>query len=124
MPTESKLKSSNTYRESFEDRRLRMPKPQDDVPDLSRKSSMISNMSMVTERKSTFMERVSETFSMRSSQAPLPPPKTSNDTINVTLAFNYEDYPTQKIEIKIHKTRDVNDLFERTQTWLTDNYNY
>ena len=101
-----------------------MPKPQDDMPDLSRKSSKISDISMATERKSTFMERVSETFSIRSSTAPLPPPKNNNDTINVTLVLNYQEYDPQKIEIKIHKTRDVNDLFERTQTWLTDNFNY
>ena len=42
----------------------------------------------------------------------------------VTIHFIYKDCPEQTLNLRIHKSRDVADLFTRTKTWLETEFNY
>ena len=98
-------------RESYEDRRLRMPKPDPQVPDLGKAGS----------RAGSIIDSI------------LPPlrhsisaPKTTADssTVKLTLTLKYESYAAQELTVEMHKSRDVSDLYDRTETWLTQCFNY
>ena len=45
------------------------------------------------------------------------------NTVEVKVVLKFEDYSQQEFDIKIHKSREVSDLYSRTQTWLQEKFN-
>ena len=44
--------------------------------------------------------------------------KHCEDTIQVQVIFKFEDYQQQELTIRIHESRDTEDIYIRTKNWL------
>ena len=50
-------------------------------------------------------------------------PNNSN-LINLTIVLRYENFEDQVLDLTIHKSRDLQDVRERTTNWLCEKFNF
>ena len=92
-------------------------------PDLSRKWSQLDDTTYVDESIVSEQQPQSQEVDI------------CRDTITITVIFMYEEsnpddkaaptnFPEQKLQMLIHKERDVIDVWAKTQQWLTSEFNY
>lgn len=42
----------------------------------------------------------------------------------MTVILKFDNFPSQELQVNIHKSRDVADLWKRTLSWLVDNFQF
>ena len=80
-------------------------------------------MNSISRISSTFTRYSREANSNRRSMAESFASKRA-DTVNLKLILSYDDFDTQELPLQIHTSRDVSDLYSRTQVWMMDNFNF
>ena len=119
--------SSLYARTSYADRQLLMPKPEqpkdEKVPDLgSRLSRTISSLSRSISGVSAQPEEKEQRAD--SSATGFRPPSSRGDLITLKIVLKYLDCTKQELDIAIHKSRDVQDVHQRTTQWLCEKFHF
>ena len=84
----------------------------DDVPDLSKRilRGISENWKKTASNESSSQISQSQAFIVR--------PGKIADCINLKILLKYEDFDVQELEVKIHKSRDIQDIHDRTSSWM------
>ena len=48
----------------------------------------------------------------------------TNNLLNLTIVLRYENFEDQILDLTIHKSRDLQDVRERTTNWLCEKFNF
>lgn len=104
-----------------------MPKPEqpkdEKVPDLgSRLSRTISSLSRSISGVSAKPEE--KELPGDSSATGFRPPSSRGDLITLKIVLKYLDCTKQELDIAIHKSRDVQDVHQRTTQWLCEKFHF
>ena len=50
--------------------------------------------------------------------------KKKDDILEISIILKYMNYNRQELNVQIHKSRDVSDLYSRAKSWMVDEFDF